>query len=82
MGEMRNDTPSATAVRNKQRMVIEDVATDPRWDAFPDTRAYALENSLRAAWAEPIINREGVGVGHFLCLLPRAAQKPRTKRRR
>jgi PAS domain S-box-containing protein len=65
MGRSRDDTPSATAIRRKQRVVIEDVATDPRWDAYPETRAYALEHSLRAAWAEPIVNSEGVGLGAF-----------------
>ena len=63
--EMRDDTPSATAVRTRQRIIIEDVATDARWDAFPDTRAYALSHSLRAAWAEPIVNSEGISLGTF-----------------
>ncbi len=65
MGRSQDETPSATAVRRRQRVVIEDVATDPRWDAYPETRAYALQNSLRAAWAEPIVNSEGVGLGAF-----------------
>ena len=62
---MNAEAPSSTAVRQKQRLIIEDVATDPRWDAFPETREYALANNLRAAWAEPIVNSEGTALGAF-----------------
>ncbi len=62
---MNTEAPSSMAVRQKQRLVIADVATDPRWDAFPDTRAYALSHSLRSAWAEPIVNTDGTALGSF-----------------
>ncbi len=65
MDKSRDDTPSAGALRRKQRVIIEDVVTDPRWDAYPETRATALEHSLRAAWAEPIISSDGEGLGTF-----------------
>lgn len=63
--QMNAEAPSSLAIRHKQRLIIEDVATDPRWDAFPETRAYALNENLRAAWAEPIINSEGAALGSF-----------------
>ncbi len=63
--KMNPDAPSSMAVRQRQRLVIEDVATDPRWDAFPETRAYALSQDLHAAWAEPIVNTEGTALGSF-----------------
>jgi PAS domain S-box-containing protein len=63
--KMGADTPSATAVRSRQRIIIEDVAADHRWDAYPETRDHALRLSLRAAWSEPIVNSEGVGLGTF-----------------
>lgn len=57
--------PSAGALSARQRVVIEDVATDPRWDAFPETRRQALAYDLAAVWAEPIVNRAGAGLGAF-----------------
>lgn len=62
---MNWEAPSSAAVRRKQRLVIEDIATDPRWDIFPETRAHALSENLRAAWAEPIVNMEGTALGSF-----------------
>lgn len=63
--KMNLEAPSSVAVRQKQRLVIEDVATDPRWDSLPETREYALGHNLRAAWAEPIVNTEGTALGSF-----------------
>ncbi len=63
--KMNLEAPSGVAVRQKRRLVIEDVSSDPRWDAFEETRTYALAHELRAAWAEPIINSQGTALGSF-----------------
>ena len=67
---MNLEAPSSVAVRDKRRLIIEDVATDPRWDSFPETRAYALSHDLRSAWAEPIVNTEGTALGSFSVYYP------------
>jgi formate hydrogenlyase transcriptional activator len=47
----------------KKRVVIADIATDPRW---PDAnRELALQNGLRAGWSEPILTKEGELLGTF-----------------
>ena len=63
--KMNLEAPSSVAVRDRRRLIIEDVATDPRWDPFPETRAFALGHNLQAAWAEPIVNTEGTALGSF-----------------
>ena len=71
---MNLEAPSSLAVRHKQRLTIEDVAIDSRWDAFPETRAYALSHDLRArlGGAYHQLRRDSAGV--LLGLLFRAAQ--------
>src|SRR5580658_8380759 len=54
-----------TAAFTKQRVVIEDVSSDPKWP--DDIREIALTNGVRAAWSEPLISREGEVLGTF-CL--------------
>jgi len=52
-----------TAVFLKQRVVIDDVITDPRW---PDEyRALAVSHGLRASWSQPLITNEGTVLGTF-----------------
>jgi PAS domain S-box-containing protein len=45
-----------------ERVVVEDIAEDPRWDGLRDL---ALEHGLRACWSEPVFSSEGDVVGTF-----------------
>src|SRR3954471_16059761 len=46
-----------TAAFLKQRVIIADVSTDPRW---PDEyRALALSHGLRASWSQPLMTNAG-----------------------
>lgn len=52
-----------TAVFLRQRVVIDDVTTDPRW---PDEyRTPAITHGLRASWSQPLITSEGTVLGTF-----------------
>jgi PAS domain S-box-containing protein len=57
--------PSSMALHSRQRVIVEDITTDSRWDHLPDVRALALDNSLRSAWSEPIISSTGQPAGAF-----------------
>lgn len=51
-----------TACFTGERVIVEDILTDPRWDGLRDL---AVEYGLRACWSEPVINQEGRVVGTF-----------------
>jgi PAS domain S-box-containing protein len=52
-----------TAAFLKQRVIISDVTTDPRW---PDNcRDLPVSCGLRAAWSEPLIAKDGAVLGTF-----------------
>jgi PAS domain S-box-containing protein len=52
-----------TAAFLKERVIIADVATDPRW---PDEyRALAITHGLRASWSQPLITAAGTVLGTF-----------------
>jgi PAS domain S-box-containing protein len=51
-----------TACYRRERVIVEDTATDPRWDGLRDL---ALEYSLRACWSEPVFSPDGQVVGTF-----------------
>jgi len=52
-----------TAAFLKERVIISDVTTDPRW---PDEyRALAVEHGLRASWSQPLITGDGAILGTF-----------------
>jgi PAS domain S-box-containing protein len=52
-----------TAAFLKQRVIISDVTTDPRW---PDEyRTVAMSHGLRASWSEPLISKDGEVLGTF-----------------
>ncbi len=51
-----------TACFCKKRVVVEDIATDPRWAGL---RHLALKHDLRACWAEPVFSHDGDVVGAF-----------------
>ena len=51
-----------TAAYLKQRVIVTDIVTDPRWDAY---KGVALKHGLRACWSEPILSSEGEILGTF-----------------
>lgn len=51
-----------TACYLRQRVIVEDIATDPRWEGLRDL---ALEAGLRACWSEPVLDADGVVWGTF-----------------
>jgi PAS domain S-box-containing protein len=52
-----------TAAFLKERVIISDVATDPRWpDEF---RALAISHGLRASWSQPLVSNDGSVLGTF-----------------
>jgi PAS domain S-box-containing protein len=58
-----NRAACGTAAFLKERVIISDVATDPRW---PDEyRNLAVRHGLRAAWSEPLFAKEGEVLGTF-----------------
>ena len=61
-----------TAVFLKKRVIIQDVANDPRWP--DDARSVALEHGVCAAWSEPLISKSGEVLGS-LCI---SYSEPRT----
>ena len=52
-----------TAAFAKQRVIIPDISSDPRWP--DDARALALIHGFCAAWSEPLISKEGEVLGTF-----------------
>jgi PAS domain S-box-containing protein len=52
-----------TAAFTKQRVIIPDISSDPRW---PDeARDLALTHGFCAAWSEPLISKDGDVLGTF-----------------
>lgn len=51
-----------TACYTASRVIVEDIASDPRWDGLRDL---ALQANLRACWSEPVITSSGKVVGTF-----------------
>ena len=52
-----------TAAFLKQRVIIPDVTSDPRWP--DDYRDLAVSHGLRASWSEPLISKDGAVLGTF-----------------
>src|SRR5579864_4292727 len=51
------------AAFRKKRVIVPDVATDPKW---PDQyRDIAIRNGIRAAWSEPILTKDNEVLGTF-----------------
>lgn len=50
-----------------QRIVVEDVASDPRWEKHRDE---ALKHNLRACWSTPILSAEKKVLGTFAIYYP------------
>jgi len=51
-----------TAAATGKRVVVTDIASDPRWAPY---RELAMEHGLRACWSEPIRNAYGEVLGTF-----------------
>ena len=51
-----------TACYRRERVIVEDIATDPRWEGLRDL---GLRYGLRACWSEPVFLASGQVVGTF-----------------
>jgi GAF domain-containing protein len=58
-----NSGSCGTAAFLKQRVIISDVTTDPRFQ--DDYRTLAASHGLRASWSEPLISKDGTVLGTF-----------------
>ena len=45
-----------TAAHRKERVIVSDISTDPKWAGYGDI---ALEHGLKACWSHPIIDANG-----------------------
>jgi formate hydrogenlyase transcriptional activator len=56
-----------TAAFRKERVIIADIANDPRWAGGPPSLSceVAAGYGLRAAWSEPLISKDGALLGTF-----------------
>ncbi|HXI65884.1 MAG TPA: sigma 54-interacting transcriptional regulator [Gemmatimonadales bacterium] len=56
-----------TAAYLKERVIISDIASDPRWSSAPpsQSRDVAMSYGLRAAWSEPLISKDNELLGTF-----------------
>jgi PAS domain S-box-containing protein len=63
-----------TASYTKQRVIVEDIAADPRWEGLRDR---ALKYGLRTCWSEPVFSGSSQVVGTFAAYYrqPRAPSK-------
>jgi PAS domain S-box-containing protein len=62
-----------TAAHTRQRVVVADIATDPRWAAY---KHLALPHGLCACWSQPILSRDGARVLGTVANYSRAAGEP------
>ena len=62
------DGSCGVAAFSKQRVIVSNVADDPRWP--DDCRAIALSNGIRASWSEPLLSRDGQVLGTFAIYYP------------
>ncbi len=62
-----------TAVFRKERVIVEDVATDPLWNGYRDE---ALRHGLRSCWSTPILASSGKVLGTFAIYYPQAGASP------
>ncbi len=51
-----------TAAYRKERMIVENIATHPYWEAYKEI---ALRAGLQACWSEPIFASDGTVLGTF-----------------
>ena len=55
-------SPCGTAAYSKERVVVEDIASDSRWASFAKG---ALSFKIQACWSEPIFHSNGEVLGTF-----------------
>ena len=63
-----------TAAYRGEPVIVSDIATDPRWTAYPQFSDLALAHGLRACWSTPITGSDGRVLGTFAMYYP----EPRT----
>ena len=51
-----------TAAYTGERVIVEDIATDPRWAGLRDL---ALKYGLRSCWSQPVLDESGEVLGTF-----------------
>ena len=51
-----------TSTYTGQRVIVEDIETDPKWSSL---KSMALQHGLRSCWSEPIKNSSGKVMGAF-----------------
>lgn len=56
--------PCGMAASLKEQVIVEDIASDTRWDAY-EWRSLALGHGLRACWSTPIVSAAGRVLGTF-----------------
>ncbi len=59
-----------TAAFRSEPVVVEDIATDPLWEAYRDV---ALKHGLRACWSTPIFDRATARARHLRLLFPHSS---------
>lgn len=67
-----------TACFTRERVIVEDIATDLRWNGLRDL---AVQYGLRACWSEPVISVDGKVLGTFAMyfMRPRAPSSSELK---
>jgi PAS domain S-box-containing protein len=58
-----------TACYGRERVIVEDITTDPRWDGLRDL---AVKYGLGACWSQPVFSSEGQVIGTFAMYYRRA----------
>lgn len=57
-----------TAAFRRERVIVEDVGTDPLWAGYQE---YAIRYGLRACWSEPVFSATGELLGTLALYYPR-----------
>ncbi|MFT3767566.1 MAG: ATP-binding protein [Minicystis sp.] len=65
-----------TAAFTGRRIVVTDIASDPRWAAFPEVVELIISSGLHACWSTPIRGADGEVLGTF-AIYYRAPSPPR-----
>lgn len=55
-----NKGSCGTAAYLGKQMLVEDIASDPRWQAF---KAVTLPHGMRSCWSEPVLDKHGKVLG-------------------
>ena len=64
-----------TAAYTRERVIVNDIETDPRWEQYKD---FALPAGLRACWSTPIMSAQGHVLGTFAVYHRQTAFMPTT----